>query len=295
MCSWHCTSSVCITLFITPKRMFCISTQLLWHCLPALHHLCHVQVPTLLDAAAAPPSKPAPKGITKPPSGKAAASKAAPASTAVAAAAAAASNALSVVHETAAGYNLYCPAGLYQLSLKHPGAKHLFDQLMALRALLQQLQQQAKDQHAQQQQQQQELEQAAVTAAIAATAAAAARNADTVSANPRAEPVVRSRSPSRRVSRANSPMPSEPSAVGLERAASTHAPGTSSPSGMASRRVSRTASTMARARPGAQVSHTAHVHVHVLDNLSALLADALLALAAFADAVYLSAMQGRSC
>jgi hypothetical protein len=70
----------------------------------------------------------------------------------VAAAAAAASSALSVVHETAAGYNLYCPAGQYQLSLKHPAAKHLFDQLLWLRTYLQQLQQQAKAQQLLQQQ-----------------------------------------------------------------------------------------------------------------------------------------------
>lgn len=170
------------------------------------------QVPTLHDAAAVAPSKPQAKGITKPPPGKPAA-----AASAVAAAAAAASNALSVVHETAAGYNLYCPARLYQLSLKHPASKHLFEQILGLRALLQQMQQQAKAQHLLQQQQQQ-----GSAAAAAATKAASAVQQQAVQGSSG------SRSPSRRVSRASSPVPvthAFTERAGMERAASGNTPG----------------------------------------------------------------------
>lgn len=148
-----------------------------------------LQVPSLVDAAAAAPAKPPAKGIsTAPPS-----SKPLPGPSAAAAAAAAASSSvLSVVHETAGGYDLYCPAGQYQLSLKHPAAKHLFDQLMGLRAYLQQLQQQAKAELTLLQQQA-----AAAAAAVAQDAAAGV-------------PVGSgSKGPSRRVSRADSPPPSQ--------------------------------------------------------------------------------------
>jgi hypothetical protein len=163
-------------------------------------------MPTLHDAAAA-PSKPQAKGITI----KTPANKPAAAPSAVAAAAAAASNALSVVHETAAGYNLYCPAGLYQLSLKHPASKHLFEQILGLRALLQQMQQQAKAQHLLQQQQ--------LSAAAAATEAPAVQQQA-------GQGLSGSRSPSRRVSRASSPVPlTSMEQAGMERVASGHTTG----------------------------------------------------------------------
>lgn len=178
--------------------------------------LAAVQVPTLLDAAAA-PSKPQAKGITKP-----LPRKAPPAPSAGAAAAAAASNALTVVHETAAGYNLYWPAGLYQLSLQHPASRHLFEQLMGLRTTLQQLQQQSKAQQLLQEQQ------AAATAASAADAAAAAAAADTEVAGLQsvAQGSSSSRAQSRRVSRASSPVPADtPSIQGPQRVASSPTPG----------------------------------------------------------------------
>jgi hypothetical protein len=165
----------------------------------------------LHDAAAA-PSKPQAKGIIKPLAGK----PAAPPS-AVAAAAATASNALSVVHETAAGYNLYCPAGLYQLSLEHPASKHLFEQILGLRALLQQMQQQAKAQHLFLQQQ--------MSAAAAAAAAAAANEVPAVQ-QAKGQGSSGSRSPSRRVSRAGSPVPLvSVEQADMERAASGHTRG----------------------------------------------------------------------
>lgn len=153
-----------------------------------------LQVPTLVDAATTSPGKPPAKGISKAP----APAKPSPGPSAVAAAAAAASSALSVVHETAAGYNLYCPAGLYQLSLKHPAAKHLFDQLLWLRTYLQQLQQQAKAE--------QLLQQQAAAAAAAAAAASAGQDGGLAGAPLRAG-APGSRAQSRRVSRANSPVP----------------------------------------------------------------------------------------
>lgn len=161
-----------------------------------------LQVPSLVQAAATGPPKPQAKGITK-----AAPSKPASAASLVAAAAAAASSALSVVHETAAGYDLYCPAGQYQLALQHPASKHMFDQLMGVRALVLQLQQQAKELLLLQQQQM-------AAAAAAATAAEQAAKQEAQQAAQQGANQGRrlsagggsSRPQSRRVSRTNVPV-----------------------------------------------------------------------------------------
>jgi len=159
----------------------------------------HMQVPTLAQAVAV-SSKPQAKGITKAPP-----SKGMPPPSPVAAAAAAASCALSVVRETAAGFNLYCPAGQYQLSLKHPASKHMFDQLLLLRTQQQQLLQQVK---AQQQQQQQQ------------TAAAASREPHQSGPSAAARVSVQSR----RASRADIPVRADLKSIA--RASSSNEPGT---------------------------------------------------------------------
>ncbi|KAF8058470.1 LRRC74A [Scenedesmus sp. PABB004] len=128
------------------------------------------QVPSLLDAVAAPPG------------GRGRAGGAGGGGEAGAAAAL-------VVTEAAAGFDLACPAGQYRLALAHPATKHLLGQLLALRAALQALQ---ADVAAQQQQWQQERSgaAAAVAAAAAVTAAAvtAAAAGDAPQPGPAGEP-----------------------------------------------------------------------------------------------------------
>lgn len=104
--------------------------------------------------------------------------------------------AIAAIRETAAAFDLYCPNGQYSLTLSHPAAKHMFDQIMQLRNSLQQLQQQAK-QHQKQQQQQQQM---AMAAAAKAAAAAEASGAAVAIAS-------RSRGPSGQSSRSSSPQP----------------------------------------------------------------------------------------
>lgn len=133
------------------------SSRVLFHCLSSL------QVPTLLDVLVG-PTKPAGKGlttVTNTSSNSSSSSKPSSKSSSKSSRASASAEATTdnskpgvlVVKETAAGFNLCCPAGQYRLILSHPAVRHMLGQLLELRSRLQQLQQQVKQRQELQQQQ----------------------------------------------------------------------------------------------------------------------------------------------
>jgi hypothetical protein len=113
-----------------------------------------LQVPTLVDAVET-PGKAGPKApgnissTSSKTSGSSSSSKGTPAASPAAAAGAGAG--VLVITESAAGYDLCCPAGQYHLNLTHPAVRHMLGQLLELRSKLQQLQQQVKQQQLEQQ------------------------------------------------------------------------------------------------------------------------------------------------
>lgn len=103
-------------------------------------------------------------------------SKGAPQAAATAAAAAGPGSGILVITESAAGFDLRCPAGQYRLNLAHPAVRHMLGQLLELRSRLQQLQQQVKQQQLEQQQLLQQPAKATVAAAAGGSGGKASAN-----------------------------------------------------------------------------------------------------------------------
>jgi TolA-binding protein len=141
--------------------------------------VCCLQVPTLVDAVET-PGRAGPKApgninsTSSKASGSGSSSKPAPQATA----AAGPGTGVLVVTESAAGYNLCCPAGQYRLNLTHPAVRHMLGQLLELRSRLQQLQQQVKQQQLEQQQPQPTKGAAAVSSGSSVKAAGKRSSSD---------------------------------------------------------------------------------------------------------------------